>query len=63
MLLLRRVIRKLNAREQGIIIDYFFNDFSLRNLAKKYGTSHTKISSEINDVLSKLKQYITDKNS
>ncbi|MDE5772167.1 MAG: hypothetical protein K2I06_11175 [Ruminococcus sp.] len=63
ILLLRRAIRQLSAREQGIVIDYFFNDFSLRKLAKKYGASHTKISSEINAALYKLRQYITDKNS
>lgn len=58
---LRKAIRHLTAREQGIVIDYFFNDFSLRSLAKKYGTSHTKINCEINEALSKLRQYITDK--
>lgn len=61
VLLLRKAIGQLSQREQSIIIDYFFNDFSLRSLAKKYGESHTKISSEIKDTLSKLRQYITDK--
>lgn len=60
---LRQAIKHLTAREQGIIIDYFFNDFSLRRLAKKYGTSHTKVRSEIEKALSKLRQYITDKNN
>lgn len=59
---LRQAIRHLTEREQGIVIDYFFNDFSLRRLAKKYGTSHTNIKSEIDEALSKLRQYITDKN-
>ena len=59
---LRQAIRLLTPREQGFIIDYFFNGFSLRKLELKYGTSHTKIGSEIREALSKLKQYITDKN-
>lgn len=61
--LLRQAIRKLTLREQGFIIDYFFNDYSLRMLEKKYGTSHTKIDREIKTALSKLRQYITDKNN
>lgn len=62
VLALRQAIKRLTEREQGFIIDYFFNDFSLRRLAKKYGTSHTKIRGEIKEALSKLRQYITDKN-
>lgn len=61
ILLLRKAIKQLNVREQGIIIDYFFGNFSLRSLAEKYGVSHTKISSEVNEALAKLRQYITDK--
>lgn len=56
---LRQAIRKLTVREQGIIIDYFFNDFSLRSLSKKYGASHTKINSEMKNALAKLREYIT----
>lgn len=56
---LRLAIKELTAREQGIIIDYFFNDFSLRSLSKKYGASHTKINSEMKIALEKLKEYIT----
>lgn len=56
---LRQAIRKLTVREQGIIIDYFFNDFSLRSLSKKYGASHTKINSEMKNALDKLREYIT----
>lgn len=59
---LRQAIRRLSVREQGFIIDYFFNGYSLRKLEKKYGTSHSKIGSEIKEALSKLEQYITDKN-
>lgn len=56
---LRLAIKELTAREQGIIIDYFFNDFSLRSLSKKYGASHTKINSEMKIALEKLKEHIT----
>lgn len=56
---LRQAIRELTAREQGIIIDYFFNDFSLRSLSKKYVASHTKINSEMKNALNKLREYIT----
>lgn len=58
---LRQAIRQLTLREQGFIIDYFFNEFSLRELEQKYVTSHTKIRSEIAEALSKLRQYITTK--
>lgn len=61
ILILRQAIKHLTEREQGLITDYFFNDFSLRCLAKKYSTSHTKVSNEIHNALFKLRQYITDK--
>ncbi len=55
---LRQAIRSLTEREQGIIIDYFFYDYSLRSLGRKYGVSHSKINSEIQTALDKLRQYI-----
>ena len=60
---LRKAIRLLTSREQGIVIDYFFNGFSYRKLGKKYGVSHTKVHNEMKCALGKLRQYITDKNS
>lgn len=59
---IRRIIGQLTEREQLLIIDRFFNGFSLRELARKYGTSHTKIGLEVNAALAKLRRYITDKN-
>ena len=58
--MLRHAIKTLTVREQGLIMDYFFNDYSLRTLAIKYGVSHTKIHSEIDFALSKLKDYIVN---
>jgi len=60
---LRKAIRLLTSREQGIVIDYFFNGFSYRKLGKKYGVSHTKVHNEMKSALAKLRQYITDKKS
>lgn len=62
ILKLRQAIKHLTEREQDLVIDYFFNDFSLRNLAKKYNTSHTKVNNEIHNALVKLRQYIIHKN-
>lgn len=59
--ILRQAIATLTVREQGIIDDYFFNGYSFRTLGKKYGVSHTKIHSEFQTALSKLRQYIMDK--
>ena len=58
--MLHHAIKTLTVREQGLIMDYFFNDYSLRTLAIKYGVSHTKIHSEIDFALSKLKDYIVN---
>lgn len=59
--LLKEAMAQLDKRERDILCGYFFKGLSLRRLAEKYDVSHTKIGNEINDTLSKLRQYITDK--
>ncbi len=60
--LVREAVRKLPEAERQLICEYFFEDISLRMIAKRYGVSHTYISGRISDILIKLRQYITDKN-
>lgn len=55
---LRKAIKKLSASEQQLILDYFFQDTSLRKLSKKYDVSHTKLHDMIHEVLDKLREYI-----
>lgn len=60
--LVRKAVRELPEDERKLIYEYFFEDVSLRVLAKRYGVSHTFISGRISDILIKLREYITDKN-
>lgn len=55
---LKEAVKKLPMGERKLIMEYFFDDISLRTLAKKYGVSHTTIHSKLNDILEKLKEYI-----
>ncbi|MCM1529794.1 MAG: sigma-70 family RNA polymerase sigma factor [Alistipes sp.] len=61
--LVRKAVRELPEDERKLICEYFFEDISLRRIAKRYGVSHTYISGRISDILIKLRQYITDKNN
>lgn len=59
---LREAVRQLPPNERQLIIEYFFENVSLRTLAKKYGVSHTTVHSKINEILERLKGYITNNN-
>lgn len=61
--LVRTAVRELPESERQLIYEYFFEDVSLRMLAKKYGVSHTHISNRISAILIKLREYIIDKNN
>lgn len=61
--LVRKAVKELPEVERQLIYEYFFEDISLRLLAKKYGVSHTHISNRISAILIKLRQYIIDKNN
>lgn len=56
----RAAINRLPKEERNLIVDYFFNDMSLRSLAKKYSVSHMTIHNTINKILEKIKSDIID---
>lgn len=56
----RVAINRLPKEERNLIVDYFFNDMSLRSLAKKYSVSHMTIHNTINKILEKIKSDIID---
>lgn len=58
----QEAVRKLPEAERLLIHEYFFEDVSLRVLAKRYGVSHTFIRGRISEILVKLREYITAKN-
>lgn len=59
----QEAVRELPEAERRLIHEYFFEDVSLRVLAKRYGVSHTYISGRISEILIKLREYITNKNN